>query len=482
MNATRNASKNRAKGNGAKGNTTRRRLGRRTFINVLNDDFKEMMRHRGDPSKHLFFQSIRWFKSMYAMWSAESWALKAKDSAIPYNPTVDLTALTPLSDCRFVPTKTLTPAYLNAFYEQLTTTQDYSAIRTKCHDMTNYALPSTVDSLAKWKRFADPSAINVVILGAGPVGLYTALYLQHIYNKDIENMTEFSFRKVNILLVDNRIHKEGEKMPYSRSTQFGFSIEEIQPFLQQIFCWDMVKYDVRAFDYIHVLENLLYTVAYKTQIPMAFTKQLEDPVALKAFVAKESIHVLFDCTGGRSRIPVAHGVRWNDYSFKEGAGEVKLNPDTQTYEYCEGGKAFTTQVLRLQLFDKDRNEFLIGNEFAEPTDPADMELATKYNNQCFRTKDFLHVASAFQKEKIRHLFPHMLEVGGLKEKDVDSVKIAVFNTVARHSPFAAASFERGCVLIRIGDSLAGTEYGIVFGMKHSIEFSKHICNLMSTFI
>jgi hypothetical protein len=287
---------------------------------------------------------------------------------------------------------------------------------------------------------------------------------------------------VNILLVDNRIYEEGVKLPYSRSTQFGFSIAEIQPFLHQIFCWDIDKSDVRAFDYIHVLENLLYTVAYKNKIPMFFTKRFDDPATLKAFVNAEKIHVLFDCTGGRSGIPVPKSVmRWNGYSFKEGDAEVRQNPATKYYEYCENGLPYTTQVLRLQLFDKKRKEFLVGNEFAEPTDPVDMELAEKYNNQCFSTEEFLKLASTFKKDKIRNLLPHMLEVAKLSKKQVDSVKIIVFRTGARHSPFAAAPFG-DCVLIRVGDSLAATEYGIVFGMKHSIEFSKHICNLMSTFL
>jgi hypothetical protein len=403
--------------------------------------------------------------------------------SIAYNPAADLSALTPLDDCKYVPKETLSPAYLKAFYEQLTTTHDYPAIRNKCHDMTNYALPSPLASLASWKRFDNSDAINVMILGTGPVGLYTALYLQHIYNLVPEDfgMTYFSFRRINILLVDNRIFKEGEKMPYSRSTQFGFSIQELQPFLQQIFCWNMEKFGVRAFDYIHVLENLLYTVAYHEKISMAFTKQFEDPAALNAFIAKEKIHVLFDCTGGRTRIPVSHPVRWDRYSFKEGTAEVKLNPVTKYYEYYENSKPFTTQVLRLQFFDKDRNEVLVGNEFAEPMDPADIAFADKYNNQCFQTEEFLKIVSAFTSEKIRLLFPHMLDVSNLTQKDIDSVKIVVFNTIARHSPFAAAPYE-GAVLIRLGDSLGGTEYGIVFGMKHSIEFSKHICHLLSTFL
>jgi len=458
-------------------------IGQTAFINTLNNNFKEMMKSRKDPNKHLFFQSILWFKWNYNQWINETWKLKNKTNKIHYNPNADLSLLKPILECKFIPKKILTSSYLKKFYEQLVTTTDYPTIRNKCHDMTNYALPSPLElsDLKSWKQFDDKNAINVMILGTGPVGLYTALYLQHYYNKP-DQMVEFSFRKINILLVDNRIFKEGIKMPYSRSTQFGFSIEEIQPFLQQIFCWNMEKFDIRAFDYIHVLENLLYTVAYHKKISMAFTKKFEDYETLKSFVTKENINVLFDCTGGRTQIPVSHSVRWNTFSFKEGNQEVHQNPITKYYEFWEDGKVFTTQILRLQLFGKEKHEILVGNEFAEPTDPDDIALATKYNNMCFKLEDFLVLVSQFKKEKIRYLFLHMLEVAKLKKNDIELVKIVVFDTIARHSPFVAAPFQKECTLIRLGDSLGGTEYGIVFGMKHSIMFSKHICNLLSTFL
>jgi hypothetical protein len=296
-------------------------------------------------------------------------------------------------------------------------------------------------------------------------------------------MKIFSLRKVNILLVDNRIFKEGVKMPYSRSTQFGFSIQEIQPFLKQIFCWKNMYMPtvVRAFDFIHVLENILYTVAYHKKIPMAFTKRFENYETLKTFVAKQNVHILFDCTGGRSGIPISYPVRWNQYSFKEGNQEVRQNPTTKYYEFWEDGKLFTKQVFRPQLLGKGNQEILVGNMLGYPTDPEDIELAKKYNNTCFEVKDFLMFVSRFKDEKTRHLFPHLLEDPELKKKNIESVKVVVFDTIARHSPFAAAPFHKGCTLVRVGDSLGGTEYGIVFGMKHSIEFSKHVCNLLSTF-
>jgi len=468
--------------------TRRTRVGKDALINIVNDEFQEMMRSRSNRTKHFFFQSVGWFKFQYNQWSKETFELKNKSHEIHYNPSADISLLTPLPDCKFIPTKTLTSTYLKKFYEQLKTTKDYVAIRNKCHDMTNYALPSPLKSLDSWKHYKDPNAINVMILGTGPVGLFTALQLHRYYNK-FDFFTPvygalYYFRKVNILLVDNRILKEGVKMPYSRSTGFNFSIEQLQPFLNEIFCWNMEgRFADSAFEYIHVLENLLYTVAYNKKISMAFTKQFEDYEALKSFVDKEQIHVLFDCTGGRSRMPISYSIPWNKFSFKEKNQEVHQNPLTKYYEFWEDGKVFSTPVLRLQLFGKNKQEILVGhNDFAEPIDSEDIALATKYNNICFKPEDFVKLASRFKKEDIRYLFPFMLEKVKLEQKDIKSVKLIVFDTIARHSPFAAAPFHKDCVLIRVGDSLAGTEYGIMFGMRHSIEFSKHICNLLSSFL
>jgi hypothetical protein len=475
----------RKKSNKSLRKTRKKLLGKTDLINVLNRDFQEMMQIK---NKHFFFYSIKWFKQNYNEWKDKTYKLKNKANSIHYNAMADLSLINPVSDCKFMPSKTLTPTYLKKFYEKLIKIHKYTEIQAICNDMSNYALPSPLKSLDSWKQSDDSNAINIMILGTGPLGLFTALYLQNYYKDNIYNISySIPIRKVNVILVDNRIYKEGIKMPYSRSTKLGFSIQEIQPFLKQIFCWNNMDTadDYRAFDYIHVLENLLYTVAYNQNIPMIFTKRFDDYDTLKSFISKEDIHVLFDCTGGRTSIPVSSPVKWNKISLKEGNQEVIQNPSTKYYEFCEDGKVFTTQVFRLQLFGKGKKEILAytdNNLFAEPTDPEDMALATKYNNMCFETEDYLILASNFKKEAIRNLFPYMLDTAKLKKKDIKMVKVVVFDTIARHSPFVAAQIDKGCTLIRVGDSLGGTEYGIMFGMKHSIEFSRHICNLLSTFL
>ena len=64
--------------------TQKKRLGKTAFIDTLNNDFQEMMRNRKDPSKHLFFQSINWFKSSYNQWKDEIYKLKNKTHIIHY--------------------------------------------------------------------------------------------------------------------------------------------------------------------------------------------------------------------------------------------------------------------------------------------------------------------------------------------------------------------------------------------------------------
>ena len=73
-------------------------------------------------------------------------------------------------------------------------------------EMVGKCLPKS--NIIKWKQFDDPDAINVMILGTGPVGLYTALYLHHMYNKDTENMTEFSFRKVKYIHYNHELRND----------------------------------------------------------------------------------------------------------------------------------------------------------------------------------------------------------------------------------------------------------------------------------
>jgi hypothetical protein len=351
--------------------------------------------------------------------------------------------------------------------------------------MTEYNLPATVTSLSSWKVHDAPNAINVVILGAGPVGLFTALFLNTYYNKKV-HWKEFVLRNVNILLVDNRIKEEGLKLPYSRSTQFSFDVLNFKEFMPFISCWndDLTQEDQRIFDYIHVLENMLYTYAYHQKIPMMFTKQFDDYKNLQHLVDKQAIHIVFDCTGGRTNIPVTipRSIHWNQYRMKQGYQEIRFNPDTKYYEYCEHGHVYKKPTYRIQMFDKANKEYLSGNWLVDVEEKEDAVLAQKYNGVCLTPEDYIRISSHFKQLQMRHLFPFLTRALHIPLKHIQYVKISLFSLMARHSPFAATNLTKNTLLVRLGDALGSTEYGMSLGMKHSLELSRHICQLLSSYL
>ena len=456
---------------------TRKRSKNTALIRVINDEYQEMLRSREHPTQHLFFDNAVWWKQYYADGLIENrYEVRTK----PQKP-MDLSGLTPKADCKFSPTKTLTKAAVESLYTMISTQTDFAPIRKKLIEFTNYAMPATRTTTKGWKQHKGPRDLSVMILGAGPVGLFTALYLNELYNK--EGPKDKTTRKVNILVIDNRIEREGFKSPYSRSTQFGFDIADLQYVLKNIFCWDIVKhggFGHRRFDYIHIVENLLYTVAFHDNIPMLFTKQFEDLDNVKAFARREKIHALFDCTGGRIKKNVVNNIPWPSYSFKKGTAEVKYNPDTGYYEFLEKGALVATPVMRLQLLDKHHKEIMSGNGFPYLTNAADIELVNTHKNICYGVDDFLRIASHFKDSNLQQYYPELVK--DLKKGDIHSIRISSFTLGARHSPFAAAPLSKDCIYIRVGDSLGSTEYGSYFGMRHSVRFSKYICTLMAAFL
>jgi len=454
-----------------------------------------MLRNQAKPKDHIFFEDAEWWKRTFKMWSNDTSIseMKGVPSKYNYDPTIDLSAIKGIDNCRYTPTKILTEAFIEKVYEtiQQPDFKDFDTIRKTLHDMTNYNLPSTVKSLNKWKQFTTSDAINVLILGAGPLGLFTALYLNEFYNNPHNTLS----RRVNILLVDNRIYKEGVKSPYSRNTMFGFDLSELQPIYRHILCWNTSlggtstddPKEVRAFDFIHVLENLLYIAAYHDKIPMFFTKKLEDFKEVKQFIKQNDIAVVFDCTGGRIETGLTHPLRWTNLVMKKGLRRVQFDSETQNYIYCVNGIPASNPILVFHIMDEKYREFLIGNQFSWPKDKKDLELIETYKNKCFTRDEFLQINSHFKDVAIRNNFhfilntPYMKFIDKIPFSAVKYVKMSIFTTFAKHAPFAAAPIGAQCTYIRLGDTLVQTEFGIHRGLRTNMIFAKQLCQLIGLF-
>jgi hypothetical protein len=464
------------------------------LITILNNKFQDLMRSKKHPEYHRFFNdSVHWNKTY-----KESSLTKNTIHHIPKEYDIDLHSLPvdPVThDCKYIPSTVLTKKQIYSFYDTLNdpAVTEFTTIKSMLLSMYDYTMPSTLKNTSDWKQHKEENAINVIILGAGPVGLYTALQLHTHYNDTTENDSRFSTRNVNIIMIDNRIVKEGIKMPYTRSTKLGLNISILQPFLKNILCWTGAnRYLDNLFEYICIYENLLYIVAYAKNIPMLFTNQFDDFNVLKTFVEKEHIHAVFDCTGGRYKTPLTHSLPWSGYSFTKGAEEVKLNKITQMYELYEKEKQYVRPLYFIHIYDKDKREVFTENAFLIPSEKEDIDLLEKYKNNCFAIDDYIKLSSNFKGYNFKYWIPWLVEVTNEDRKDakqpllaynqIKYAKITTYNWTRNHAAYIATKFNKNAIYIRLGDSLGTTEYGQQFGVKHSMLFGRYISTILSIFL
>ena len=134
--------------------------------------------------------------------------------------------------------------------------------------------------------------INICIIGAGPIGLYLACYLDYYYNSGSLN----EWPKVNILIFDNSISREGIRKPYSRYRPFVTSSPLLSLILPKIYTFNKDKNLLHI--NIYVLEYILLSQIYfKYKLPIIFEDYNWDKY--KVIFEEASIDVVFDCSGGK---------------------------------------------------------------------------------------------------------------------------------------------------------------------------------------
>lgn len=159
--------------------------------------------------------------------------------------------------------------------------------------LSNYFLKSNIENENKLLSFiSKQKKINILIIGAGPIGLYLCLYLHIYYNISHGFNTH---PKVNIILYDNRIHKPGFRKPYNRTRTFSTSSKFLSLALTKLY--SMYKNNYITIN-IYVLEYLLYVKVFlEYKIPILYEDY--DWNKYKKIISQGNIKVVFDCTGGR---------------------------------------------------------------------------------------------------------------------------------------------------------------------------------------
>lgn len=126
--------------------------------------------------------------------------------------------------------------------------------------------------------------LNIVIIGAGCIGLALANIFKHALGDDIE-----------VLLIENRVQTPHIKKPYTRNWLTNILLERLDvmdPVLK-----DIIKgfgQDLYMGVSINVLETLLLLSCRKIGVQCLFVDNYD-----LSFVEKSNVHLIFDTTGGR---------------------------------------------------------------------------------------------------------------------------------------------------------------------------------------
>jgi len=129
--------------------------------------------------------------------------------------------------------------------------------------------------------------LNILIIGAGPCGLYFANVLKHIYGD-----------KVIILIIDNRISSNGYKEPYSRQWLTNLPLNIFQGFNNIKNILEGLGENNYMGCTLNIFELLLYLSCRSNNIKFLFKRDYN-----LDFVANNTISFVFDATGNRLSTP-----------------------------------------------------------------------------------------------------------------------------------------------------------------------------------
>ena len=447
-------------------------MNKQDLVNQINYDFQQLLKGNKYPDYHIFFESIEWWNKTFKLWTKSSKEYKKKDKNNIYKYEKLNMELENIKDCKYKTSKVISHKNLVKLYKKINDPKidDFNKIDKELQVLYKYNLPSTVKNL---ESSLNDKFTNIIIVGAGPVGLFTALYYKSYYRNN------FLQKKINVILIDNRIYKEGVRLPYTRTTQFGFDAIEFQDFINKVFCWK--NFDIkfgRAFNFINVLENLLYIEAYYKNVKMYFTNQFSTYEDLQKFSIKYKVDYIIDCTGGRLKNNLKLKLNWNDINLKKGIYEVKLH--NNKYKLFIKDKEIYDRVIAIYLFDEKMNPIRVGNIFGFLENEKDLPYIEKFNGKCFKTKDYIKISKNFKSESIRYLLHGIASELKIDLNKINYIKFTSFKTLSDHSQFASKKINSKLVYIGLGETLGHTQFGIYFGMAASIKLSKHICHLIGS--
>jgi len=345
---------------------------------------------------------------------------------------------------------------------------NYEKIFTIVTEISRYLLKSTASSNV-FETFNKPV---VMVIGSGPIGLFTACYLKFYYEDSID-----------VVIYDNRIKNPGFRKPYTRQRTFTTSSKYLSLILPKLYCWDSKNYiNVNIF----MLEYLLYSQAVlKYKIPIIYQDYSWDDY--KRIINDNNIKVVFDCSGGRLKMDTFKNLNTQYLENMETINiklnkKLKINLDKNIVELVEykNDSKFIKNHFYGSITIYNKNGFFYKKYDMDVTTPQMLKHLTKYNKKFYTYNNMIKIINGIDDDIERNYLysQFMIHKAKLINK---KFYIDIWQIYIRHA-VNVADIYNDTLIIKTGDSMFHSHFITGAGLNRTINLTVKFCNYINDLI
>lgn len=322
----------------------------------------------------------------------------------------------------------------------------------------------------------DKNNKTILIIGAGPIGLFMACYLK------------ITFDDINVIIYDNKIEKPGFRKPYNRVRPFSTSSNYLSLIIPKLYC--LSNYDY-IFINIFLLEYLLYSIAILDyNIPIYYRDY--DWNDYKNIIEKDNIDIVFDCSGGRLKTDIFNNIdtNWlNDPNFK-----INKNLMKQLHIDEKNNLVHLIDYPKDNIFKKNHyygslNIYNKENNFIDKIDidimnMDDLMYFQKIKKKKFNYNNTLNIIQGIKDDTCRNFIYNILTDKQKKYNDLH-FSFDVWGIYIRHIIQPCEIFKvnnKDRLYIAVGDSMFHSHFITGAGLNRTIKLGVYSANQLVNLI